>query len=148
MSTEAPVENTGMFAGTSTEVRTGFVVSNTFGYRPVQYSVSDGQTIFEADIVLGSLEEMERLEEEIRSGAEVAQGVIVTGAQFRWPGGIIPFTIDPNLPNQDRVTQAIAHWHERTNVRLVPRTNQPNFVTFRPGSGCSSAVGMRGGSSS
>jgi acylphosphatase len=143
MSAEVPVENTGEFGSASTQVRTGFVVGNTFGYLPVQYSVSDGQAIFEADIVLGSIEEMERLDEELTSGG--VAGVIVTGAQFRWPGGVIPFTIDPNLPDQNRVTESIAHWHERTNVRLVPRTNQPNFVTFRPGSGCSSSVGMRGG---
>ncbi len=145
MSAQEPVENTGEFAAATTEVRTGFILGNTFGYRPVQYSVSDGQAIFEADIVLGSVEEMEQLEEEITSGTDLAQGVIVTGAQFRWPGGVIPFTIDPNLPNQERVTQAIEHIHQRTNLRLVPRTNQGNFVTFRPGSGCSSAVGMRGG---
>lgn len=144
-SQDQPVENSGEFAGATTDVQTGFVVGNTFGIQPVQYSVMDGLAIFEADIVLGTVEEMEQLRDEIMSGVEVEHGVIVTGAQFRWPGGVIPFTIDPNLPNQGRVTQAIAHWHQHTNVRLVQRTNQPNFVTFRPGNGCSSLVGMRGG---
>lgn len=73
---------------------------------------------------------MERLEEESPSG-----GV----------PGVIAFTLDPNLPDQNRVTKSIAHWHKRTNVRLVPRTNQPNFVTFRPGSGCSSHRRYGGG---
>ena len=45
----------------SPEVRTGFVKGNTFGYRPVRYSVIDGEAIFEGDIVLGSVDEMERL---------------------------------------------------------------------------------------
>ncbi len=59
--------------------------------------------------------------------------------------GVIAFTVDPNLPDQNRVTKSIAHWHKRTNVRLVPRTNQPNFMTFRPGSGCSSHRRYGGG---
>ncbi len=129
------------------DVRTGFIRGNTFGYRPVQYSVIDGEAIFEGDIVLGSVEEMERLAAEAELGDQTKEifGVVITGNQFRWPGGVVPFTIDPALPNVARVNDAIAHWHSRTGIRLVPRTNEPNFVTFRPGDGCSSAVGMRGG---
>ena len=127
----------------SPEVRTGLVKGTTFGYRPVQYSVIGGEAIFEGDIVLGSVEEMERLNSEeidIR-----VRAVIVTGEQFRWPGGVIPFTIDPALPNVARVHEAIAHWHSRTRIRLVSRSNEQNFVTFRSGDGCSSSPGMRGG---
>ena len=49
----------------SPDVRTGFVKGNTFGYRPVRYSVIDGEAIFEGDIVLGSVDEMERLVAEV-----------------------------------------------------------------------------------
>ena len=49
----------------SPEVRTGFVKGNTFGHRPVRYSVIDGEAIFEGDIVLGSVDEMERLVAEV-----------------------------------------------------------------------------------
>ena len=49
----------------SPEVRTGFVKGNTFGYRPVRYSVINGEAIFEGDIVLGSVDEMERLVAEV-----------------------------------------------------------------------------------
>jgi hypothetical protein len=130
----------------SPEVRTGFVKGNTFGYRPVQYSVIDGQAIFEGDIVLGSVEEMERLVADVNAKQDGnARGVVITGEQFRWPGGVVPFTIDPALPNVERVNEAIDHWHNRTRIRLVARANEPNFVTFRPGDGCSSSVGMHGG---
>ncbi|MCI0591546.1 MAG: M12 family metallopeptidase [Gammaproteobacteria bacterium] len=130
----------------SPEVRTGFVKGNTFGYRPVQYYVIDGQAIFEGDIVLDSVDGMERLVAEVINETGVAaRGIVITGAQFRWPGGVVPFTIDPALPNVTRVNDAIAHWHNRTHIRLVARTNEQNFVTFSPGNGCSSPVGMRGG---
>ena len=129
----------------SPEVRRGFIKGNTFRYRPVRYSVIDGEAIFEGDIVLGSVDEMERLVAEVNKEKDTkARAVIITGAQFRWPDGVVPFTIDPELPNQGRVNDAIAHWHSRTGIRLVARTNEQNFVTFRPGDGCSSSVGMRG----
>ena len=129
----------------SPEVRTGFIRGNTFGLRPVTYSVINGQAIFEGDIVLGSVEEMEQLVAEVNSQPDIAHAVIVTGSQFRWPDGVVPFTIDPDLPNKARVTDAIAHWHSHTGIKFVERTSQANFVTFRPGDGCSSPVGMRGG---
>ena len=129
----------------SPEVRTGFVKGNTFGYRPVRYSVIDGEAIFEGDIVLGSVDEMERLVVEVNKEKDTKpRAVIITGAQFRWQSGVVPFTIDPELPNKGRVNDAIAHWHSRTGIRLVAHTNEQNFVTFRPGEGCSSSIGMRG----
>jgi Astacin (Peptidase family M12A) len=71
--------------------------------------------------------------------------VVIPGDQFRWPGCRIPFTIDPGLPNQARVTQAIAHWEAHTNFRFPAWTNEADFVTFRLGAGCSSAVGRQTG---
>jgi len=126
------------------EVREGFVRGNTFGYRPVQYSVIDGEAIFEGDIVLGSVEEMEKVAAKVNDETGAAKGLVITGAQFRWPGGVVPFTIDPALTDQARVTDAIAHWHSRTKIKFVARTNEANFITFKPGGGCSSSVGMQG----
>src|SRR5262249_18305481 len=67
-----------------------------------------------------------------------------------WPDCRVPYTIDSSLPDQGRVTGAIQHWEQHTNYRFVLRTaaNQsqfPDFVTFRPGNGCSSTVGRKGG---
>jgi len=130
-------------------IRTGYIKGQTFGYRAIQYEVIDGEAIFEGDIVLGTVEEMDRLAAEIEANPEgvnnQARGVVITGEKFRWPEGIVPFTIDPALTNVTRVNNAIAHWHQNTGIRLVARTNESNFVTFRSGSGCSSSVGMKGG---
>ncbi|MEC3621410.1 M12 family metallopeptidase [Bacillus subtilis] len=123
----------------SEDIRTGFI-NLPSGPREVKYSVVDGLAIFEGDIVLGTSAEMET---QFKN-----KGVGITGDQFRWPNGIIPFNIDQSLPNQQRVTDAIAHWENRTFIRFVPRTNptqQPNFVHFRSSSACRSWVGMQGG---
>lgn len=139
----------------SDDIRTGFISGATFKNKEVQYAVVDGLAIFEGCIVLGTVEEMEKKAAAIREGKDIEEeastrGVYVTGQRFRWPNGIVPYQIDPHLPNQQRVIDAIAHWQEKTPIRFVRRTNSnahqyPNYVYFRPGNGCSSRVGMTGG---
>ncbi|APG59248.1 M12 family metallopeptidase [Christiangramia salexigens] len=65
--------------------------------------------------------------------------------QFLWPDNTVYYEIDPNLPNQQRVTDAIAHWESNTAVNFVQRSSESNYVLFTPGGGCSSYVGMVGG---
>jgi hypothetical protein len=104
--------------------------------RPVRFSVIDGEAIFEGDIVLSPPP---------AEGGEGLEGVAITGVGFRWPDAVVFFHIDPALPNTARVTQAIAEWEAKTRIRFRTRVDEPNFVTFRPGGGCSSQVGMQGG---
>ena len=137
----------------STQIGTAIIGGNTFPARAVQYAVVDGLAIFEGDIILGTVEEVERQSSAVRDAAAsdmVTHGVVITGDRFRWPNCEIPFEIDPNLPNQQRVTDAIAHWTANTNYRFIQRTPQnaaqfPDFVRFVPGTGCSSRVGRQGG---
>lgn len=136
----------GEFRGGGT-VKTALIRGNTFAAKAVQYVELDGLAIFEGDIVLGTAEEVAQMTEQMRGEmvSGIASGVIITGAQFRWPNCRIPFTIDPALPDQNRVTEAIAHWEANSGFRFVARTTEVDFVTFRPGGGCSSQVGRRGG---
>ena len=62
-----------------------------------------------------------------------------------WPNNTVYYSIDPNLPNQYRVTDAISHWESKTSLKFVKRSSQSNYVYFTTGSGCSSYVGMVGG---
>jgi hypothetical protein len=127
----APVAGTALYDGV------------TFRRKGLQYAEMDGLAIFEGDIVLGSVEEIEAAAQPPPEGVEF--GVAISGQQFRWPNATIPYEIDPALPNQQRVTDAIAHWQANTRIRFVQRTNQDDYVRFKPGSGCSSMVGKRGG---
>ncbi len=63
----------------------------------------------------------------------------------RWPNGVVVYDIDPALPNQSRVFNAISHWEQNTSIRFVRRTNQADYVRFVKGAGCSSFVGKIGG---
>lgn len=134
------------------EVRTAYIVLSNGRSRAVQYEVINGDAVVEADIVLGTVEQVERDSELLKAEmrGEIAAGVVITGSQFRWPNCTVPYTIDPSLPNQARVTDAIQHWQDNTNFQFVLRTAAnaalyPDFVTFRPSTGCSSSVGRRGG---
>ena len=129
----------------SSDVKSSYILGNTFGLKQVKYAAVDGQAIFEGDIVLGSVAEMEAIKRQVENPApESESAVIISGSQFRWPDGVVVFRIDPSLPNQQRVTDAIQHWEANTNIRFRQRTTEANFVTFTPGGGCSSQVGMRG----
>jgi hypothetical protein len=131
----------------SAQTAHSYITGNTFSLKKIEYAKVGDLAIFEGDIILGTIAEMEAVRRSVESERPegTVEAVVLTGNQFRWPGGVIPFTIDPALPDQARVTEAIAHIQANTNLRFVPRTTQANFVTYRPGAGCNSQVGMRGG---
>jgi len=84
----------------------------------------------------------------IRSGFNLNSTGSATGVDVyaRWPGGIIPYRVDSGLTNTSRVTDAIAHWTDKTSLKFVPRnSSHKDYVTFKSSTGCSSAVGMIGG---
>ena len=135
------------FRTSEEEPKTGFIQGNTFALKEVRYSAIDGEAIFEGDISLGSVEDMEALAKNVQFSEF---GVGTTGSQFRWPDGLIPFEIDPTLANQQRVTDAIQHWLGNTPIRFVQRTAAnaaqfPNYVRFVDRNACFSQIGMRGG---
>lgn len=115
---------------------TSYISGITFGPRKVEYEIIGELAVFEGDIILGKVGDLER------SDSQRAAGTI---GRFRWPDGVVPFDIDPNFSNPNDVHNAINYWHANTAIRLIPRTNQVNYVTFTKGtSGCSSYVGMQG----
>lgn len=127
-------------------VKHSYISGVTFGLKKVTYAAIDGLGVFEGDIILGTVDQLESMRESVEHPEpDVERAVAISGSQFRWPGGIIPFVIDSAMPDQQRVTDAINHLQANTNLRLIARSTQANFVRFQGGSGCSSPVGMRGG---
>lgn len=147
---QQPWEKRGEFQS-SDQVRTALISGNTFRGKAVQYAVRDGLAIFEGDIILGPEQQVTQSTQQLRQeifGGMVA-GVVITGDQYRWPNCTIPYTIDSGLPNQARVTDAIAHWQSNTGVKFVARSSETDYVTFlKSSSGCASYVGKQGGQQS
>lgn len=145
----------------SDDVRQGFVRRlGKAEARPITYNVIDDVAIFEGDIALGSADAVESLARTVADegspegllittpDSDIQEAVAIPGMRFRWPGGVMPYTVVPALRNV--VNQAIAHIQANTRIRFVERTNAnqgqyPNFVAFEQQNGCWSSVGMQGG---
>ena len=131
----------------------GWIMSRGGVPMEIVYEVQGTDAVWQGNIIIGRngtiarsrAELIARMELVVSSG--VAQpGVYIDGAGFRWPGGVIPFTIDGGLDNTERVTDAIAMVEQGTaGITLVPRTSETDYVTFRDASGCSSEIGRIGG---
>ncbi len=122
--------------------------SGVFRGRPVVFEVVDGLAILEGDIVLGRAAEIEAAPLVPPAKPSRREAVYRDGEQYLWSSGIIPYTIDPAIPNVQRVLDAIQHWNEKTPIRLTPRTGQSSYLYFRrqnSGGVCYSALGRTGG---
>ena len=135
------IVGSGEFRSTATPA-TGVISGNTFVNREVQYSAIDGLGVFEGDIILGTVDNIERARRAAAAGVELL-GVTITG--HRWTQAMVPYQIASTLPNSDRVVQAIKHWESNTKLKFVQRTTERDYVVFQPSDGCSSSVGMQGG---
>lgn len=117
-----------------------------------QYVAIDGHARVEGCIDLGPVAEVEQNNETLRknvsalmAGTLEPKGAGMRALRYRWPKGIVPYTIADELPNQQRVIDAIKEWESRTHIRFPKRTaTDVNYITFAPGSGCSSNIGMQG----
>lgn len=117
----------------------------------VTFDVVDGMAVMEGDIVLGRTTDLP-----MRYGIPWPQNTNVHGAvamanrSALWPGGQIPYAIDPSVSPQkaDYVQWAIAHL-ATTELKVRPKTAQEtDYVLFREtpsDGGCHSYLGRIGG---
>lgn len=128
------------------EIRTGFIYDRSGQPLEITYEVHDGLAIWQGDIVLGEAHEIASSIAEL-GAAEPGplRGVVIDDDAKRWPGGVVPWENDDADPAI--VQAAVAMIEDETpGVDLVPYDgSQPNYITFRDASGCSSAIGMQGG---
>ncbi len=97
---------------------------------PISIVRDHGLSLFEGDIQV----------------VQTATSATVAGK--RWANKTVPYEIAPGFAHPERVEEAIAHWHAKTALRFVPRTNQSEYLRFVLGRGCSSHVGRVGGAQS
>lgn len=136
--TESQISVNGEFAY-SDVTQTGTISGNFFTSQPVTYNLVDNLPMVEGDIIL-------QLDGE---GMQTA-GTGVPFVDRRWKDGLVPYAIDPALPDQFRIHDSIEHWEAVTDIRFVLRDDSnahlyPDYVYFRPSTGCSSYVGRVGG---
>jgi hypothetical protein len=106
--------------------------------------VINGVEVVEGDIIVSKPRSVDERDPLLGPGQDT-QSTGRSAVSARWPNDTVPYLINAALPNQARVTDAIAHWEARTPLRFVVRTTQADYVEFMPGAGCSSWVGRRVG---
>jgi uncharacterized protein (TIGR03437 family) len=127
--------------GLAQDVRVGI-----FHGRPVTYEVQGPYAVIEGDILMGTVEDVEAAARSLHPQSAIYSPP--NPSAIRWPNGTMAYVIDPALPNQQRVLDAIQHWNSRTPLHVVPRTNEANYVRFASATldaACESFVGMKGG---
>src|ERR1700751_3638848 len=98
----------------SDNTRPGYVINANGEPLKITYAVVNGIAMLEGDIELGTAEQAEEFRQLIASGQVAREAMVIKGEEFRWPNGVLPYEIDANLPNQDRVINAIKHWESKT----------------------------------
>ncbi|MBK1837482.1 M12 family metallopeptidase [Azospirillum sp. YIM B02556] len=116
--------------------------------RSVSYAKVGRHAVFEGDIIIGNADQL-AFAEQLGPVSIYAQNMtlspfgyvarsVLSGAQ-KWPGGIVPFEMESEVPSADTIRNAMQAWSNATQVRFVQRTAQnsaqyPNYVAFIKGS--------------
>ncbi|MCA9827382.1 MAG: M12 family metallopeptidase, partial [Nitrosopumilus sp.] len=154
-----PDEN-GEFRSSDEKTKIGFFNGPGCVNTRVEYFSMNGYAIAEGDICLGTDEELKSssdpkvLDEKAQEARSMADIIDISSPQeagfikdqkYRWPNCTIPYEINPSLPNQNRITDAMTHWTDRTGIKFVKRTNQQDYLYFTDLGGCWSYIGRQGG---
>lgn len=117
----------------------------SLGDKTVTVDVVDDLLLFEGDILIGEVAELD-------AGRLGPQSLYRDNRDNRWPGGVVPFIFDANVTASDRtiLNEAMTLWAAAVPaISFVPRTSHSSYVRFRRHATivdqCSSAVGRKGG---
>ena len=127
------------------DIREGF-----YNGKRVIYEVVNGMAVIEGDIILGRPEELAPRQVKPPIGGR-HELVAVNEPTKLWTDRIVYYTIDENLPNPQRVLDAIKHWEQKAPIlRFAERVSELNWVLFEEPEPeeepiCASYVGMQGG---
>ena len=128
----------------------------------VHYRVIDGYAVVDnvivgraVDIETNGLSMPQPLSDSARAFGAAPRSTQKDGyynGAVQWPEGVVPYVVDPSLPNDEAqaISDAATEYQFYTLVRFVPRSTQPNYILFTSApSGADycglSWIGMQGG---
>lgn len=137
------------------ETEQGYIYIDNVGMEPVTFELCRELALYEGDIILGTVDTMRRMRALVDCYAnrtddkEQYDNMIVSACAINttgkwWKMAAIPFKIDSTKMSVT-IKDAIEYIHKHTPLRLIPRTNETDYVAFVDGAGCSSYVGKQGG---
>ncbi len=93
--------------------------------------------VYHGDVLIGDEKDLPGL---------MQNRVIKVARSAKWPQGKIPFVIDGSVVQQEKVIEAVEYLNTFTNLKIVPRENEEDYVLFTRGeSDCYSYAGRKGG---
>jgi hypothetical protein len=102
----------------------------------IEFRIVDGYAVAYGDILLG------KPEEPVASG----RGTYDAPSPRYWDRAEIPYLVSPDLPGPERVEKALVYLKEKTPLKFVPYSGQPDGILFEVGSEhCLSLLGKVGG---
>lgn len=107
--------------------------------KEVVAQVIDGNLILEGDILIATEEEYRKQQSRADS-----RGVVTTILSERWPNGVIPYEIQPGHPELMDIINGIVMVSLQTNLTLIPRTNEVDYVYFPITTQLNAPVGRQG----
>ncbi len=114
--------------------------------KPVTFQVVQGLAIYQGDIILGKADDL--INAQVDPSTTQAHSLGIGSPQYLWTSAIVPYQIDPAIQNTQYILAAIQHWNDNTGIKIVPRTTQTNYVTFKksldPSVCYSTSIGMQG----
>ena len=143
--------------GVHSDIRHGYLFIAGRLPQPIKYGAVGGLAIFQGDICLGTVGQMETLKRLVdgsprlrKPGVVSPRGVFIQGSGYRWPNRTVGYCMGHVAPpNPNNVRLAIQHWETHTNIRfhddlcgmlLAPSWIHVNFIS---GGDCHSAVGCQ-----
>lgn len=100
---------------------------------------NDGKVIFEKDMFLGNVSDLTK--NTSPSNDDDSGG----DKSWMWSNSTIPYVLPDSHAKKDIILAGIKEINDKTNLCLVPRTTETDYVEFVAKSGNWSAVGRKGG---
>lgn len=102
----------------------------------IEFQIKDGWAVAYGDLILGKPD----------PANQVLHGLYEAPDPQAWESPTIPYLISPELPNPERVEQAIEYLKKYTRILFIPYQGQKDGVIFEPGAeNCLSFLGKIGG---
>lgn len=110
----------------------GEIINVEFNGEVLTCELIDGKYVFQGDMII------------IPDTEKSLKGAGLDDESTRWPYGWVYYTIAEDIPDQERITDAIKDWEDRTDIQFKERTDEENYIHFVQAAGCWSYVGMQG----
>ena len=124
----------------------GEIVSLIINGEEITFEKFDNLYVLEGDIVYTE----DQIKKMTESHNNDLKGAGITVNSKKWNNNTVYYTLSSSLSSslKNHINNAIAHWENNTNLSFIVRTNQSNYIKFKPSgnnSSYSSGVGKLGG---